>query len=136
MSNRKVLVFHCSASSWSLDTARFRSEPAAAEIAPRLAPGPSLLLALLLSLGLGRNLVGSILCDFSVPFVAKGVCGEPRAGYLGGRVLLANGSLARFYWHVVDDLVYWLTQAMLWFVDAVSEPEPEAHRQRAPRELI
>jgi hypothetical protein len=41
---------------------------------------------------------------------------------------LANGSLARFYWHVVDDLDYWLTQAMFWFVDAVFEPEPEANR--------
>ena len=52
MSDRQVLVFQYSASSWNIDTERFRSEPPAAETIPRLAPGPSLLLALLLSLGL------------------------------------------------------------------------------------
>jgi hypothetical protein len=52
VSDREVLVFQYSASSWNIDIERFRSEPPAAETAPRLAPGPSLLLALLLSLGL------------------------------------------------------------------------------------
>jgi hypothetical protein len=52
VSDRQVLVFQYSASSWNIDTERFRSEPPAAETIPRLAPGPSLLLALLLSLGL------------------------------------------------------------------------------------
>jgi hypothetical protein len=49
---------------------------------------------------------------------------------------LDNGSLARLFWRILDALDYWLTQAMLWFVDAVSEPEPKADRQRAPRKLI
>jgi len=48
----------------------------------------------------GRNLVGSILCDFSVAFVAenrvRAVSGGRRAGNLKGRVSLANGSLTRY----------------------------------------
>jgi hypothetical protein len=52
MSDSRVVVLHYSAGSRTLDTERFRSEPPAAEAAARLALGPSLLLALLLSLGL------------------------------------------------------------------------------------
>jgi hypothetical protein len=36
--------------------------------------------------------------------------------------LLANGSLARLFWRVFDDLDYWLTQARLWLADAVCGP--------------
>jgi hypothetical protein len=42
-----------------------------------------------------------------------------------GEGLLANGSLARLYWRVVDDLDYWLTQARLWTVDALYDPDPD-----------
>jgi hypothetical protein len=42
VSDREVLVFRYSASSWNIGIERFRSEPPAAETAPRLAPGPSL----------------------------------------------------------------------------------------------
>jgi len=52
MSDRRVVVFHYPAGSGSFDTERFRSEAPAAEATSRLAPGASLLLALLLSLGL------------------------------------------------------------------------------------
>jgi hypothetical protein len=52
MSDRGVVVARYSAGSRSRDTERLRSEPSAAEAAPKLAAGPSLLLALLLSLGL------------------------------------------------------------------------------------
>jgi hypothetical protein len=55
---------------------------------------------------------------------------------VAGGASLDNGSLARLFWRILDALDYWLTQAMLWFVDAVSEPEPKADRQRAPRKLI
>jgi hypothetical protein len=41
---------------------------------------------------------------------------------------------------VLDALDYWLTQARLWLVDAVCDPEPETPadqwRKRDPRELI
>ena len=33
-----------------------------------------------------------------------------------------NGSLARLFWRVFDDLHYWLTQARLWLADAVCGP--------------
>jgi hypothetical protein len=52
MSDRRVVVFRYPAGSGSFDTERFRSQAPAAEAAPRLAPGASLLLALLLSFGL------------------------------------------------------------------------------------
>jgi hypothetical protein len=52
MSDRGVVVARYSAGFRSRDTERLRSEPSAAETAPKLAAGPSLLLALLLSLGL------------------------------------------------------------------------------------
>ena len=41
-----------------------------------------------------------------------------------GRALVANGSLARLFWRVFDDLDYWLTQARLWLADAVCGPMP------------
>jgi hypothetical protein len=52
MSDRRVVVFHYPAGSGSFDTEQFRSEAPAAGATSRLAPGASLLLALLLSLGL------------------------------------------------------------------------------------
>jgi len=52
MSDRRVVVFHYPAGSGKVDTERFRSETPAAAATSRLAPGASLLLALLLSLGL------------------------------------------------------------------------------------
>jgi hypothetical protein len=42
-----------------------------------------------------------------------------------GVALLANGPLARLFWRVFDDLDYWLTQARLWTVDALYDPEPD-----------
>ena len=42
-----------------------------------------------------------------------------------GEGLLANGSLARFYWRVLDELDYRVTQAQLWLADVVCGPEPE-----------
>ena len=33
-----------------------------------------------------------------------------------------NRSLARLFWHVLDRLDYWLTQARLWLADAVCGP--------------
>jgi hypothetical protein len=40
-----------------------------------------------------------------------------------GGALVANGSLARLFWRVFDDLDYWLlTQARLWLADAVYGP--------------
>ena len=46
--------------------------------------------------------------------------------------LLANGSLARLFWGVLDALDYWVMQARQSVVDAVYGPEPEteADRQR------
>jgi len=41
-----------------------------------------------------------------------------------GRALVANGSLARLFWRVFDDLDYWLTRARLWLADAVCGPMP------------
>jgi hypothetical protein len=38
---------------------------------------------------------------------------------------LADGSLAQFFWRVVDRLDYWLTQAVLWSVEAAGAPEPQ-----------
>jgi hypothetical protein len=38
--------------------------------------------------------------------------------------LLANGSLARLFWGVLDAFDYWLTQARLGIVDTVCGPEP------------
>jgi hypothetical protein len=35
---------------------------------------------------------------------------------------MANGSLTRLFWHALDQLDYWLTQARLWTVDAVCGP--------------
>ena len=52
MNDRRVVVFHYPGGLGSFDTERFRSEAPAAEATSRLAPGASLLLALLLSLGL------------------------------------------------------------------------------------
>jgi hypothetical protein len=39
--------------------------------------------------------------------------------------LLTDGLLARLFWRIVDGLDYWLTQAVLWSVEAVCRPEPE-----------
>jgi hypothetical protein len=40
-----------------------------------------------------------------------------------GRSVSANGSLARLFWRVFDDLDYWLlTQSRLWLADAVCGP--------------
>jgi hypothetical protein len=44
--------------------------------------------------------------------------------------LLANGSLARLFWHVLDALDYWVIQARLSVVDAVYGPEPETEADR------
>jgi hypothetical protein len=35
---------------------------------------------------------------------------------------LANGSLTRLFWRLLDVLDYWLTQAQLWLADAVCDP--------------
>jgi hypothetical protein len=55
-----------------------------------------------------------------------------------GEGLLANGSLARFYWRVLDALDYWVTQARLSLADAVCGPESETGadqwRDCTPRE--
>jgi hypothetical protein len=51
---------------------------------------------------------------------------------------MANGSLARLFWGVLDALDYW-RQAMLWVIDTVCGPEPETaadrRRQRDPGEF-
>jgi hypothetical protein len=56
---------------------------------------------------------------------------------VGGRAQLANGPLGRLFWHLLDTLDYWLTQAQLWLADAVCGPEPETDadqwRARDPR---
>jgi hypothetical protein len=36
--------------------------------------------------------------------------------------LLVNGPLARLFWHVLDALDYWVTQARLWPADAIYGP--------------
>jgi hypothetical protein len=45
---------------------------------------------------------------------------------------MANGSLARLFWRVLDAFDYRVMQATLWIVDALygTEPETEADRQR------
>jgi hypothetical protein len=78
----------------------------------------------------GRNLAGSILCDFSVPFVAGGkacvrAVSSGTTSRFGGRAQLADGPFGRLFWRTLDALDYWLTQARLWLVDAVCGPEPE-----------
>ena len=57
-----------------------------------------------------------------------------------GAGLLANGSLARLFWRVLDALDYWVTQVQLWLADVVCGPEPEIGadqwRERSPSEVI
>jgi hypothetical protein len=50
---------------------------------------------------------------YCVPYVEGG---EPSSR---GR---DNGSLARLFWRLLDDLDYWLTQVRLWLADAVCGP--------------
>jgi hypothetical protein len=42
-----------------------------------------------------------------------------------GTAQLANGFLMRLLWRALDDLDYWLTQARLWTVDALYDPDPD-----------
>jgi hypothetical protein len=37
---------------------------------------------------------------------------------------MTDGPLVRFFWRVLDAVDYWLTQARLWLVEAVYDPEP------------
>lgn len=46
--------------------------------------------------------------------------------------LLTDGLLGWLFWRVVDALDYWLTQAVLWSVEAACAPEPggDIYRQQ------
>jgi hypothetical protein len=46
---------------------------------------------------------------------------------------LANGSLTRLFWRLLDVLDYWLTQAQLWLADAVCDPKPEPTSTTTPQ---
>jgi hypothetical protein len=41
-----------------------------------------------------------------------------------GVVNMDDRAIARLFWRALDRLDYWLTQARLWLVDAVRDPEP------------
>jgi hypothetical protein len=43
---------------------------------------------------------------------------------------MANGFLMRLLWRVLDALDYWLTQARLWIVDALYDPDPDGPDDR------
>jgi hypothetical protein len=53
---------------------------------------------------------------------------------------LADGSLARLFWRLLDVLDYWVTQAQLWLADGVCGSEPETGvdqwRERGPSQVI
>jgi hypothetical protein len=60
-------------------------------------------------------------------------------GLVRGGALMTDGQLRRLFWHVVDQLDYYLTLARLRILDALTGPLPEmaADRQWQPdRERI